>query len=103
MVLSGTDYNINMNTNLYDTMKWFDEYNKYLLKNKDVSNINFYEWLDGNTQYIKNKEMLVKSYDLFLIEKYDFTDVPTEFVRKEINMEILKTLLFKEGFIFGLC
>jgi len=102
MVLSGTDYNINMDTNLYETMKWFDEYNKYLLKNKDLSNKNFYEWLDGNTQYIKNKELLVKSYELFLIENYDFSDVPTEFIRKEINMENLKTILFKEGFIFSL-
>jgi 5'-3' exonuclease len=102
MVLSGTDYNINMDTNLYETMKWFDEYNKYLLKNKDLSNKNFYEWLDGNTKYIKNKELLVKSYELFLIENYDFSDVPTEFIRKEINMEILKTILFKEGFIFSL-
>ena len=72
------------------------------MKNKDLSNTNFYEWLDGNTQYIKNKELLVKSYELFLIENYDFSDVPTEFIRKEINMEILKTILFKEGFIFSL-
>jgi hypothetical protein len=102
MVLSGTDYNINMDTNLYDTMKWFDEYNKYLLKNKDLSNINFYEWLDNNTEYIKNKELLTKSYDMFLIGNYDFSDVSTEFIKKGINMESLKNILFKEGFIFCL-
>ena len=102
MVLSGTDYNINMETNLYDTMKWFDKYNKYLLQNKDLSNINFYEWLKDNTEYIKNNEMLKKTYDMFLVENYDFSDVPTEFIKKEMNMENLKNILFKEGFIFCL-
>jgi hypothetical protein len=29
MVLSGTDYNINSNTTLYETMKWFRQYNNY--------------------------------------------------------------------------
>jgi 5'-3' exonuclease len=32
MVLSGTDYNINSNTSLTETVKWFHEYDKYCME-----------------------------------------------------------------------
>lgn len=99
MVLSGTDYNIKMETSLYNTMKWYQEYNKYLFQNKGLS-IDFYDWLSLNTEYIKDMKMLLKTYDMFLLENYDFSDLHIEKREKDIDREKLKTIMEKEGFIF---
>lgn len=73
MVISGTDYNITLETNLYETMKWYNEYNKYLFEDKDLNNKKgFYEWLLTNTIYITNYELLKKTYNMFIIENYNF-------------------------------
>ena len=60
------------------------------------------EFLHVREKETLHKELLLKSYELFLIENYDFSDVPTEFIKKGIHMENLKNILFKEGFIFSL-
>ena len=55
MILSGTDYNINSTTNLTETLRWFYEYEKYKIKNKeggDEKPLEFYVWLWKNTKYI---------------------------------------------------
>ena len=101
MVLSGTDYNLNMDTSLYETMKLFDEYNKYIYKEKNEK-IEFYDWLLLKTKYIKDYEMLKKVYNMFLIDNYDFNNLIIQEEKKEINMEKLQKILEKEGFIFVL-
>jgi hypothetical protein len=57
MVLSGTDYNINMETSLYESIRWYYEYIKYLEKyavDKNVTPpLTYYVWLIKNTKYIK--------------------------------------------------
>lgn len=92
MVISGTDYNINKETSLYETIKWYYKYKEA------GKNANFYEWLFQNSSYVKNQEMLLKVYSMFLLHDdyhFDYTSKNTE-----KNMEKIKEIMEKEGFIF---
>ena len=64
LVLSGTDYNVQDNHNLYDTLKWYNEYRRHCYKNHIQPN--FYDWLWKNTKYIKNLDELEKIHKMFL-------------------------------------
>ena len=94
MILSGTDYNINMtnhntsknnitnhnitkpnlpnnNANLYETLKWYYKYKGYLRNiqndNQFITKLSFYDWLLKNTNYIKNHANLLKINEMFII------------------------------------
>lgn len=127
-VLSGTDYNYNMNTinnvksvnnvnnvnninenkikkeeepNLYKTLKYFKKYNKSDQYNK----IDFYEWLNANTNYIKNYNILNKIYKMFDISETQIHNKILIFDKiKIINGPIIyndiKKILIEDGFIF---
>lgn len=113
MILSGTDYNINTNTSLKETIRWFHKYNNYLLdieNNKDKidakSNnkpLAFYVWLVKTTKYISDYSVLLKIYKMFMIDD-EFTEINEEMQivkeTKPINMEKLKIIMHKEGFVF---
>ena len=99
MVLSGTDYNMKLETSLYSTMKRYNEYNKYLFQNKDLS-VDFYDWLSIHTDYLKDKESLMKIYNMFLLTNYDFSELNIEPKETVIEMEKLKSIMETEGFIF---
>jgi flap endonuclease-1 len=58
LILSGTDYNISNETNLSETVKWYREYNKFYA-NSDKT-LNFYNWLEKYSKYIKDKPFLEK-------------------------------------------
>jgi len=103
MVLSGTDYNINTNTNLYETLKWYNQYNKYAstcLKNNTLVNT-FYVWLYKNTKYITDFNKLLKTYQLF---NYTGSDLEgwthANNSEKVINMNEIKNIMKNEGFLF---
>ena len=101
MVLSGTDYNINSNTCLNETIKWYYEYIKY------ANNVNnpygFYIWLLKNTKYITDYSRLINTYRIFQfnnntdLENWDNIEV----VEKELNNFALKEIMCKEGFVFA--
>ena len=102
MVVSGTDYNINSNTTLFDTMKWFQEYNKYLFDG--TQNINqeqsFYDWLLTNTNYITNEFDLRKIYSMFILDTYVVeNNVLTTEKKLVVDKNQLQQILRKEGFI----
>ena len=67
MVLSGTDYNFNDNTNLYETLKWFGEYKK---EQKKGITLDFYDWLNTYTKYIQDYDKLKKVYKMFELNNY---------------------------------
>jgi hypothetical protein len=100
MVLSGTDYNINSNTCLNETIKWYYEYMKY------ANNVNnpygFYVWLLKNTKYITDYSRLINTYRIFQfnnntdLENWDNIEV----IEKELNNVALKEIMGKEGFVF---
>ena len=110
-VLSGTDYNSvveeNKKTpNLYSTLKYFKKFFKAKMKqenNIDQQNIEFYDWLICNTNYIKDLDLLQKIYDIFdltknhqNIKKFEDIKISNSIIVKEEILEILKT----DGFIF---
>jgi hypothetical protein len=102
-VISGTDYSFNKKPicnqdnipTLYKTLSYFKKYHK---ENTDLE---FYDWLREKTDYIKDYEGLVKTYDLFelnnkylaLFENIMIFNGPI--IKKDIN-NIIKL----EGFIF---
>jgi len=101
MVLSGTDYNINSNTCLNETIKWYYEYMKY------ANNVNnpygFYVWLLKNTKYITDYLRLLNTYKIFQFNNN--TDLENwnniEVIENEINNVALKEIMGKEGFVFA--
>ena len=105
MILSGTDYNINNDTSLNETIKWYYEYMKYI--EKEVCNkqpYSFYVWLMKNTKYIKNYNSLLRTYQLFQIDKNDYLenfkiDNNVDNVNN-INFDKLYNVMEKEGFLF---
>ena len=100
-ILSGTDYNIkkddtNNKINLYLTLKYFKQFKS------ENSNKSFYDWLQMNTNYITNLDLLIKinyMFDLNISRKVDvFKNVKIgngPKMQKEIE-EIMKD----EDFIF---
>ena len=84
MVLSGTDYNIDANVSLHETMKWYYEYKKHLAATKrwesritahghpppksGAPHMDFYVWLLKYTKYIQDYPKLLHVYELFNIE-----------------------------------
>ena len=110
MILSGTDYNINTDTSLYETMKWFQDYikylNKYDLKNVDdnTKRLGFYVWLVKNTKYINDFCKLLRTYQIFQkntyyaeLSSWEATEIP----EKQIDMDKLKQILSEDGFLFN--
>jgi hypothetical protein len=101
MVLSGTDYNMNSNTCLNETIKWYYEYIKY------ANNVNnpygFYVWLLKNTKYISDYSHLINTYRIFQfnnntdLENWDNIEV----IENELNNVALKEIMGKEGFVFA--
>ncbi len=101
LILSGTDYNKNDETELNESIRWFHKYKKTTMLSMDGIPT-FYEWLNTNTKYIKDYEQLIKSHRLFNIQY----ELDTKFVD---NIEIANTdpieevvmnILKEDGFIF---
>lgn len=99
LILSGTDYNIGLNTNLFETLKWFHSYKKEINKNNET--IEFYDWLSKNTKYIENKEKLDKTLKYFM-EDYlkELNGFQVEENNKQRDDNKIKEILKEEGFIF---
>jgi len=97
MVLSGTDYNLNTNTSLKETLKWYNEYKKHL-ENTD----GFYSWLNKNTKYVTDYNHLLKTHKIFQFcnctELENWNNI--EIVEKPVNNVELKSIMGKEGFVF---
>ena len=98
IVLSGTDYNKEETTNLFDSIKWFHAYKKSIILSEEIIQPTFYEWLMKNTDYVKNADVLNSAYRMFIIKKNDIYNFPDE--KKKENKERLVELLGHDGFIF---
>lgn len=97
IVLSGTDYNKEDKTNLFDSVKWFYAYKKSIILSEETVQPSFYEWLSKNTDYIKNADALNSTHRMFL-KKNGIYNLPTH--EKKENKERLVELLGHDGFIF---
>ena len=114
-ILSGTDYNIHANTNiitqgsrsknknhdisLYDTLKLFQKYKDERSNNGQT----FYKWLQNNTDYISDLELLEKINKMFdLSVEHCSLDIfkHIKIINGPINNELLHEIMREEGFIF---
>jgi flap endonuclease-1 len=102
LVLSGTDYNLNTNISLTESMRWFKEYNNY----RDSCNklglkiLEFYVWLFKNKKIIDYLKLL-KTYQMFhLFNDDDFEAIVNKNQEKEKNSRKIKEIMSGEGFIF---
>jgi hypothetical protein len=113
-ILSGTDYNINANTsanngdnrnnslNLHNTLKQFGKY-----KASDTKNSTFYEWLQTNSEYISDLELLKKINTMFDLSsdtntrssKLDAFNT-IKILNGPIMIECIQDIMREEGFIF---
>jgi hypothetical protein len=111
-ILSGTDYNLNEQKSLSDTVRLYMKYREWTNVNimRRIPCIkSFYEWLMDNTNYIENLNSLLNIRQMFdlnlFLEKNreEFKNVVDEmpFQLRAINMDALKVALKDEGFIFA--
>lgn len=105
MVLSGTDYNIKCDTNLFETIKWYNEYKKYVKQqnNNHDKVVDFYIWLLKKTTYIKDYGLLLKAYRMFQCELFDDYNSYNFDTSKKIDfdMENVNEIMKRDGFIIA--
>ena len=105
-VLSGTDYNINMedNIDIFKIVNHFKKYKKEQLTNKnniDKASVSFYEWLQINSSYITDIDLLYKINNMF-----DIKDKQKEICKNihitngQIDKEQIRRIMKTEGFLF---
>jgi hypothetical protein len=111
MVLSGTDYNVNNDTSLSETMKHYYEY-QLSLKGQTLqstieplltSHMSFYKWLQTNTTYIVDYEILKQIYNMFVLdlESEVFDLFKTINIKlNPINIPEIQKTMHEQGFIF---
>ena len=115
-VLSGTDYNINNNSentiNLYNIMLLFKTYKTSINIADNVNNVNnvnntntFYDWIIlHHKNYINNLETLQNIYQLFdLSKKHDSLNIfnNIQIMNGPILREVMRPILEEDGFIFA--
>jgi hypothetical protein len=117
-ILSGTDYNsqndeTKNSPNLNSTLKLYKKYYKDQKKDKKDKKDNkedkedadegFYDWLNTNTTYIQDYELLIKIYDMFDLNKNHYNVKIFEAIRianGPIMKEVIRDILKTDGFIF---
>jgi hypothetical protein len=103
-IISGTDYNIDIDSNenrkkpiLYETLKYYKKYHKLKLS------IDFYDWLNENTDYIKDYYHLNNIYNMFDLSK-NHLDIKIfekiKIINGPIQYKDMKEILVLDGFIF---
>ena len=101
-ILSGTDYNMHANgdnsrVNLNQTLKHFRKF-----KSLESSNI-FYKWLQDNTDYITDIELLKKINSMFnLKENHENLDAFKEIkiINGPVRQDEIESIMEEEDFIF---
>ena len=101
-VLSGTDYNINDNTNnnhndLHKSLKLFKKYHK----SSESKTMEFYEWLK-NKDYISDYKLLVNIYNIFDLSLENLKNFDKiKIANGQIIHELIQPILKEDGFIFS--
>lgn len=104
-VLSGTDYNmevdVNVKNNLHDVVKLFKKYSKQ--QNKISKDLDFYSWLiENHPNTIQDYELLCSVNSMFDLSESqlvkDFDKI--KFINGPILKEDMQKILKRDGFIF---
>ena len=102
-ILSGTDYNINANgsekvdkVNFHLTLKYFRKYQN------SKSNLEFYDWLNENLDYISDKDILQKINNMFDVDLNYNIEVfkNIKICNGPIIHNDIKNIMKEEDFIF---
>ena len=99
-IISGTDYNFSIDSNiknLHNTLYYYRQYKKCIDKG---SNIEFYTWLDETTNYVDNIYSLYNIYNMFTPENIQLKKYGVNLKRKIMDINKIKELMIPEGFIF---
>ena len=111
-ILSGTDYNMNDQKSLSDTVRLYMRYREWVNYNSSRRNAGvkaFYDWLIESTDYIDDLDSLKRirvMFDLNLFletNKEEFKDVIDKmpFQLCDVNIQELMHVLNEDGFIFA--
>ena len=101
MVLSGTDYNINENTSLEQTVKWLYKYKKYCTKEASLDKLSFYDWLHTNTKYIDDYDSLLNVYKMFELDNDMFIEIQNRVFKKDrTDKSKLHEIMGQYGFVY---
>ena len=103
MVVSGTDYNLDENTNLTETLRWYSEYTREKNKGWVSENVTFYTWLVKQTKYIRNYEILLGIYDMFVLDNCIYPNIDQLEIKLNSNYDEtqLQTIMKDDGFVFA--
>ena len=94
-IISGTDYNININSNinLFKTLNYYNLFKKYNYND-------FYDWLLKHTIYLQNydsinlfKSLNIFSLNNFVLKNYDFLNT-----NNSMDKQKIQRLMIPEGF-----
>jgi len=114
-VISGTDYNMNINAlsgqipgpNLHDTLKLFKKYHKKKDKSGQLTT-DFYKWLITHSKYIHDYDLLQKTYNIFdlsSISNNSYFNLKNfekiKIVNGQVMKNIMQPILEDDGFIFA--
>ena len=110
-ILSGTDYNVNEQKSLSDTVRLymrFREWSNFNSLRRNAVIKSFYEWLIENTDYINNLDNLKRIRVMFDLNvflethKDEFKDVvdTMPFQLRDVDIQSMKDVLRDDGFIF---
>ena len=110
-ILSGTDYNVNEQKSLSDTVRLymrFREWSNFNSLRRNTVIKTFYEWLIENTDYINNLDNLKRIRVMFDLNvflethKDEFKEVvdTMPFQLREVDIQSMKDVLRDDGFIF---
>jgi flap endonuclease-1 len=101
-VLSGTDYNINVNANSFILPNTIALFRKYKALNKALNNVTFYDWI-RETNLNLDTDLLKKINSMF-----DIPDIKDSITTLEnikiyngpIQKEIVRKIMKEDGFLF---
>ena len=96
VVLSGTDYNKDESSDLFDSILWFKKYKKEIVLHEDDKVISFYEWLFKNTKYIQDFERLNLILKMFKPKPM----IDFKINQRAFNQKNLCETLAIDGFVF---
>ena len=109
-ILSGTDYNINEQKSLSDTVRLYMNYREwnYATRTPNLKKP-FYQWLVDNTEYIKNAEQFGRVRRMFDLDVYlsehreEFKTLidSMPFQMSEPSADELRLVLKDDGFLFA--
>ena len=88
------NYSIDYQTGLYKTLNYFKLYKK------SNATVDFYTWVESNSDYIPNIFELYNIYHMFQCNSINLKQYKFNSTVKPINKALIQEIMIPEGFIF---